>query len=126
MDINVVILTGRLAQDPELKYFDSGSVKASFSIANSKWNSKEKKEIAQFFNCEVWSRQAEFISEYGRKGSPITIQGTLESSNYEDKDGNKKTRVFVRVENFTLPKTAKSESAKKDDEEIATEEEIPF
>jgi len=54
------------------------------------------------------------------------IPGRYFDSNYEDKDGNKKTRVFVRVENFTLPKTAKSESAKKDDEEIATEEEIPF
>lgn len=116
MDINIVIMTGRITREPEIKYFDSGSNKTSFSIATNKWNSKDKTEVAQFFNCEVWGKQATFLAEYGQKGNQITIQGTLENSNYEV-DGVKKTRTFIKVENFTLPKQTKTESEPKADSE---------
>lgn len=125
MDINNVTITGRIAQDPEIKYFEGGSIKTTISIASNYWSSKEKKEIPNFFKCEVWGRQAEFLANYGEKGSQICVTGSLKNSSYEDNDGNKKTRTFILIENLMLPKSRIS-SNEGNEQEIATDEEIPF
>ena len=63
---NSVILLGRVGQDPELKYFESGSVKAKFSLAVNRNFSKEN-PITDWFNIEVWARKAEFVGQRSRK-----------------------------------------------------------
>lgn len=125
MDINNVTITGRIAQDPQITYFEGGSVKTSLSIASSFWSTKEKKEIPNFFKCEVWGRQASFLADYGKKGNQICVTGSLRNSTYEDKDGNKKTKTFIAIENLMLPKCRTSVTAE-NEQEIATDEEIPF
>jgi single-strand DNA-binding protein len=91
-----VVLVGRLGQDPEIKYFDSGSVKAKFSIAVDRNFSKENKET-DWFNIEVWGRQAEFVSEWVKKGSLVSVTGQLEVQKWTDQAGNPKEWPSIRA-----------------------------
>ena len=56
--INVVVLVGRVGQDPEMKYFESGKVKTTFSVAVNRWNAAAKKEIADWFYIELWDKDS--------------------------------------------------------------------
>jgi single-strand DNA-binding protein len=94
--VNTVVLVGRLGQDPEIKYFDSGSVKAKFSIAVDRNFSKENKET-DWFNIEVWGRQAEFVSEWVKKGSLVSVTGQVEVQKWTDQAGNPKEWPSIRA-----------------------------
>ncbi len=94
--MNTVVLVGRLGQDPEIKYFDSGSVKAKFSIAVDRNFSKENKET-DWFNIEVWGRQAEFVSEWVKKGSLVSVTGQVEVQKWTDQAGNPKEWPSIRA-----------------------------
>ena len=94
--INSVVLVGRLGQDPEIKYFESGSVKAKFSIAVDRTFSKENK-VTDWFSIEVWGRQAEFVGEWVKKGSLVSVTGQLEVNRYTDQAGNQKEWPLIRA-----------------------------
>mgnify|MGYP006204437233 CR=1 FL=1 len=94
--LNTVVLLGRLGQDPEIKYFESGSVKARFSIAVDRTFSKENK-ITDWFNIEVWGRQAEFVGEWVKKGSLVSVQGQMEINRYSDQAGNPKEWPIIKA-----------------------------
>ena len=101
-NLNKVFLIGNLTRDPELRYTPSGSAVAKFGIAvNRTWKSQtgEKKEEACFVDCQAWTRVAEVISEYCHKGSPLFIEGRLQLDSWEGKDGQKRTKLLVVVEN---------------------------
>lgn len=93
---NFVIIVGRLGQDPEIKYFESGSVKARFSIAVDRGFSRENK-VTDWFNVEVWGRTAEFVGEWIKKGSLISVSGQLDINRYTDQAGNPKEWLFIRA-----------------------------
>ena len=61
--VNSVVVVGRVGQDPEMKYFDSGKVKTNFSLAVNRWDSRTKEEATDWFNIEVWDKQAEVAGE---------------------------------------------------------------
>ena len=65
--VNSVVVVGRVGQNPEMKYFDSGKVKVNFSVAVNRWDSKTKEEITDWFNIEIWDKQAEFAGEWVKK-----------------------------------------------------------
>jgi len=95
---NRVLLIGNLTRDPELRYIPSGTAVASFSIAvnrNYKLPSGEKKEDTTFVRIVVWGRMGEVCSEYLRKGSPVFIEGRLQSRSWEGQDGQKRSTVEV-------------------------------
>ena len=127
-DINTITITGRLTRDPEIKYFDSGSSKTSFSIANNKWSKKDNAEVASFFNVEVWGKHGVYVAEYGKKGNQIMVTGRLESSTFTGENGEKKTRVYITGEQVVLPRTSDAQTIRDmpSDAEIAADEEIPF
>lgn len=100
--INSVVLVGRAGQDPEMKYFESGKVKTSFSIAVNRWDSREKKEVPDWFNIELWDKNAEVAGEYVKKGSLLAIDGILATSSWTDASGTKKERFFVRANSLRL------------------------
>ncbi len=88
--VNKAILIGNLGKDPELRYTPSGKAVASFPIATSeKWKdqSGEFQESTEWHNIVVWGRTAENAKEYLSKGSPVYIEGRIQTRNYEDKDG---------------------------------------
>ena len=86
---NLVILLGRMARDPELRYTSSGKAYANFTLAVQK-----TKDEAEFIDCVAWEKTAENIAEYFRKGNRILIQGRLSVNSYEQ---NGEKRKFIRV-----------------------------
>ncbi len=94
--MNSVVIVGRLGQDPEIKYFESGSVKARFSVAVNRTFSKQN-PVTDWFNIEVWGKQAEFVGEWIKKGSLVSVQGSLEVSRWTDQAGNPKEFPIVKA-----------------------------
>lgn len=93
--LNVVILTGRLTADPELKTTGSGVSVCSFSLAVERRYRAGEERQADFINVVAWRTSAEFISKYFKKGQMMAVEGSLQSRKYQDKEG--KNRVSYEV-----------------------------
>ncbi len=103
MNLNIVILVGRLTKAPELKTLPSGQTVCNFSVATSRvWKDKEgnKQEKADFFNCIAWAKTGELIAQYFVKGQLIGVQGRLENRTWEKPDGNKGYATDIVVDKF--------------------------
>lgn len=92
--LNKVILMGRLTADPEIKQTPNGISVLSFSIAVDRNYSKEEKKT-DFINLVAWRQAAEFIERYFTKGQMIAVEGSIQTRNYEDKTGAKRTAFEV-------------------------------
>ena len=91
--INNVVLVGRLTKDPELKYTQGGVAVTRFTLAvNRPFTNQQGQREADFVNCVTWRKQAENTANYLRKGSLAGIEGRIQTSNFDGKDGN---RVFM-------------------------------
>ena len=98
--MNKVTLTGRITAKPELRHTGSDVPYTRFSIAvNRNFSSANGERGTDFFNVIVWRRQAENVCQYLDKGSLVGIEGRLQSGNYTDKDGNKRTSIDVVADN---------------------------
>lgn len=95
--LNNVTLMGRLVADPELKTTTSGKSVATFRIAVDRSYTKDGNREADFITIVAWESTANFVSRYFSKGSMIAVQGRIQTRNYEDKDGNKRTAFEVRA-----------------------------
>ena len=94
--LNVVALMGRLVYDPELKTTQSGTNVCSFRIAVDRSFTRQGEERkADFIDVTAWRQTAEFVSKYFRKGSMIAIEGSLQTRQYQDKNGNNRTATEV-------------------------------
>ena len=69
--MNTATIIGRAGQDAEIRYFESGKVKTTFSLAVGRWDPKTKEETTDWFNIEVWDKQAEFAGEFIKKGEAL-------------------------------------------------------
>jgi single-strand DNA-binding protein len=102
--VNKVILVGRLGRDAELKYTPSGAAVSNFSIATSEsWkdkNSGERKEKTEWHRIVIWGKTAENLSQYLLKGKQIYLEGKLETREWEDKEGHKRSTTEVKVGPF--------------------------
>ena len=88
--MNKAILVGRLTRDPELKSTANGTNVCSFSVAvNRRYKNAEGNYDADFINCTAWRQTAEFVSKYFTKGRMIGVVGSIQTRNYDDKDGKK-------------------------------------
>jgi single-strand DNA-binding protein len=99
-DLNKVTLIGRLGQDPELKYTQSGIAVAKFSLATSmSWKDQDgnNQEKTEWHNIVVWRKLAEICAEYLKKGSKVYVEGSLSTSTWEDENKKKhyKTEVVM-------------------------------
>lgn len=94
--INRVILIGRMARDPELKFTQSGKAVAIFSIAV---NNPYKKDDVSFFNIVVWGKTAENCANYLAKGRLVGLEGRLQSRSYETQNGEKRYVTEVVADN---------------------------
>ena len=90
--VNKAIVVGNLGNDPEIRYAANGSAIASISVATSeRWkdkNSGEQQERTEWHRIKLFGRQAELAGEYLKKGSQVYIEGRIQTSKYQDKDGN--------------------------------------
>ncbi len=108
---NVVIITGRLTKDPELRQTPSGVSAVSIRIACDRYIGKGKEKKADFFNVEAWRSTAEFIANHFQKGKLIEIVGSLQTSPWTDKNSSKHEGVRILAErvNFAPTEAAPAE-----------------
>ncbi|MEF9969841.1 MAG: single-stranded DNA-binding protein [Ruthenibacterium sp.] len=101
--LNVIALMGRLTADPELRQIPNGTATCSFTVAvdrNFVKSGEERK--ADFINVVAWRQAAEFVCKYFHKGSMIAVDGSLQTRNYEDKNGIKRTAFEVVANNISF------------------------
>jgi single-strand DNA-binding protein len=110
---NKVILVGRLTRDVELKYLPSGSSVANFGLATSRnWkdqNTGEKKEETMFIDITVFGKGAEIANQYLKKGNRVLVEGRLSLDQWQDSEGNKRSRHKIIADNVQFMET-KAES----------------
>lgn len=139
MDLNSYSATGRVGQDPEIKFFESGKQLAGFTVAVKKGRDK-----TLWMSCKAWGKTAEIVADYVRKGSQIAINGEMDCDEWEDREtGKKRTKTFVNVQRLTLlgkkgdetsdygitepsPQPAQSVSSGAGSDESVTYDNIPF
>jgi single-strand DNA-binding protein len=105
MSYNKIILIGNLGRDPEIKHLDNQKVVATFSLATNETltdKNGERRTETEWFNIEMWDNQAKVAEKYLKKGSQVYIEGKLKTETWKDKEGIEKSRMKVRVQNFTL------------------------
>ncbi len=100
--MNTVTIVGRAGQDAEIKYFESGKVKTTFSLAVNRFDSKTKTEVPDWFNIEVWDKQAEFAGEYIKKGREVAVDGRISISKWTDQTGEERERFLVVANQIRL------------------------
>ncbi len=103
-NFNRVILLGNLTRDPELRTTPKGTSVCQFGMAvNRVYRSgDETQEETTFVDLEAWGKQAEIISKYVSKGNPLFIEGRLKFDSWESKEGEKRSKLKVIVENMQL------------------------
>jgi single-strand DNA-binding protein len=134
--INNVTLTGRLVADAEMRVTTNNKSVVNFRIAVDRAFSKNKE--ADFITIVAWEKTADFVHKYFHKGDMIGIVGSIQSRNYEDSNGNKRTATEVVAKevsfcggknegnNSSAAPTSMSAPAPTDFEEIGADDELPF
>lgn len=101
--LNVVAIMGRLVADPELRTTQQGTNVCTFRIACERsYTQKGQQCQADFVDIVAWGKTAEFICKFFQKGSMIAIDGSLQTRNYQDKQGNKRTAEEVVANNISF------------------------
>ena len=101
--LNVVAIMGRLVDDPELRTTPAGHSVCSFRIAcDRSYVQQGQQRQADFIDIVAWRQQADFVSKYFQKGSMIAVEGSLQTRNYQDKNGNNRTAVEVVANNISF------------------------
>ncbi len=100
--MNSTVIVGRAGQDAEIKYFESGKIRTTFSLAVNRWDSKTKSEVTDWFNIDVWDKQAEFAGEYIKKGRLVAVDGRIQTNKWKDASGEERERFLVVANNVRL------------------------
>lgn len=136
--VNKVILVGNLGRDPEIRYTTGGQPVANFTMATTeRWNdpSGERKEKTEWHRIVVWGKQAEIAAEYLRKGRQVYVEGSLQTREWTDREGNKRYTTEVRAQRLQLlgrPDDRPAAAPQPAAEEVAepaggfSEDDIPF
>jgi single-strand DNA-binding protein len=103
--VNKVILIGNLGRDPEIRFTASGAPVCNFSLAtNEQWKDKngQKQERTEWHRIVVWGKQAEICKEYLAKGRQVYVEGNLQTREWNDREGNKRTTTEIRAARIQL------------------------
>jgi single-strand DNA-binding protein len=104
-DLNKVMLIGRLGQDPEIRYTQSGIAVTTFSVAtNFRWKDQEGnwQDRTEWHNLKAWRGLAETCSTYLKKGSRVYIEGRLETSSWEDENKKKHYKTEIVIDDMIM------------------------
>jgi single-strand DNA-binding protein len=128
-NFNKVLLMGNLTRDPELRYTPQGTAVVNLRLAvNRRFRNKnqELKEETCFVTAVVWDKQAETCNQFLHKGSPIFVEGRLQSRSWEDNTGAKRNSIEVRAERVQFlgsgPAKASTEPAEELENEPSTQD----
>jgi single-strand DNA-binding protein len=103
--INSVTAVGRVGQNPEIKFFESGKLKVKISLAV---RPPYKSDQPLWFDCEAWGKTAEIIADYVKQGSVIAIQGEMTFDRWIGQDGSRRSKMIIKIENVELLSRAES------------------
>lgn len=133
---NRVILMGHLTRDPALSYLPSQTAVVEFGLAmNRKWKGQDgqQKEKACFVDCKAFGKRAETLNQYLHKGDPLLVEGRLDLDQWEGKDGQKRSKLKIVVDQFTFVGKSEQQPAQQPNPTDPgqpslsdPEEEIPF
>ncbi len=153
LNLNKVVLCGRLTADPELKQTGSGIAVVTFTLAvNRRFQSRQAGEAApaqqaDFISVVAWRQTAEFISKYFKKGSALCVTGSLQTRSWQDQQGNRRYSTEVVVDEamfvdsrtdgaaapagytpdaYTAPSFATPSAGAPNFEEMKAEDDLPF
>lgn len=104
--LNTITLMGRLTKDPELRYTNNSTPVASFTLAVDR---DFQKDAVDFIDCVAWRKTGEFAGQYFRKGQMAAVTGSLQSRQWQDRDGNKRTSWEVNVEHAYFAESKRRE-----------------
>ena len=129
---NKVILMGNLTRDPQLKQTPNNQSVAEIGIAvNRKYKSKdgEMKEETTFVDCEAWGRTAETMAKYLSKGRPVFVEGRLKLDQWQDKEGNNRSKLRVVIDTFQFIDSRGEQSSTEPQQAATTSppsDDVPF
>lgn len=117
--MNKVILRGNICNQIELRYTGSNVAYTKISLAVKRNYKNQNSEYeTDFINCIAYKKTAEFLSQYFKKGSPILLDGRIQTGSYEDKDGNKRYTTDVIIENVEFLESKKKETSNQEEEQV--------
>jgi len=125
-NFNKVLLIGNLTKDPELRYTPQGTAVVNLRLAVNrrfKDRNQELKEEVCFITAVVWDKQAESCNQYLHKGSPVFIEGRLQSRSWEDASGQKRNTIEVRAERVQFLGAAPAKAVTQEAAELPAETE---
>lgn len=96
--MNLIVIHGRITRKPELKTTDSGIEVCNFSVAVNRPTGKDKKSVADFFDCTAWRQTGAFVEKYFDTGDGIIVYGAMHSRKYPAKDGSERTAWNLDVD----------------------------
>ena len=125
MDINSINLVGRAGREPDVKYFESGSIVANFAMAV---NRRSRDEEPDWFNLEIWGKQAQIAADYVKKGSLIGITGSFKIDTWKDKStGEERYKPVIRVDRLNLLGSKReSDNNNNFSSNMSNESDVPF
>jgi single-strand DNA-binding protein len=138
LNLNKVILCGRLTNNVELKQTPSGLPVCTFALAINRKTAKDQPQKADFIKCVAWRQTAEFISRYFGKGSSLCVVGSIQTRTWKDDNGYSRESVEILVEeamfvdsksevgNHDAPTFASQGPTAPKFEELKTDEDLPF
>lgn len=130
LNLNKIIIAGRICADLELKQTASGLSVVSFTIATDRKTAAGKDRVTDFIPCTAWRSTAEFLAKYFTKGSAVCVCGTLQSRKYTDKDGNNRTAYEVVVDDVSFVESKadkeKADAPAETYEPVKNEDDLPF
>ncbi len=112
MSVNSITLVGRAGRDPEVRYFESGTMVANLTLAV---NRRSRDEEPDWFNLEIWGRTAQIAADYVKKGSLLGIVGSLKMDHWKDRNsGEDRSKPVIRVDRLELLGSRRDNSAPMD------------
>jgi single-strand DNA-binding protein len=105
MSVNKAILVGRLGRDPETRYTSGGQAVCNFTLATDETyrdRNGEKQKRTEWHRIVVWGKQAEIAQQYLHKGSLIFLEGRIQTRQWDDREGQKRTTVEIVANNFRM------------------------
>ena len=133
--LNKIVIMGRISNDLELRHTLAGNAVCSFTVAVDRDRKKEDGTYdTDWIRCVAWNSKAEFIASRFEKGKPIVVEGRMQTRDYADKDGNKRTatEIIVRDIYFSLSDSSRKGESRQQEPYYApaawtpTDEDVPF
>lgn len=119
-DINRIILTGNVGKEPEFKYFESGAMLTTFTLAVNRYDNKAKSDVVDWLNIKTFSK----LGEYIQKGHKVAIDGKLMTDTWKNEQGENRKAIYIQADTIQIltPRAKTDEN----EEVLINSEEIPF